>query len=67
MEPKGLLCEPILSRRVKPPVVDGVVVALGQELDAAVLLLVQLQDSMDDRDVSAFHLPMKKSSAFRGI
>ena len=53
---EGLLCEPVLPRRVEASVVDGVVVALRQELDAAVLLLVQLQDSVHDRNVSAFDL-----------
>ena len=46
-----------LSGRVESPVVDRVVVALGEELDAPVLLLVQLQHAVHDRDVAALHLP----------
>ena len=47
--------QPVLSGRVQASVVDGVVVALGQELDAAVLLLVQLEHPVHEQDkISAF-------------
>ena len=48
--------QPVLPGRVEAPVVHRVVVALGQELDAAVLLLVQLQHAVHDRDVAALDL-----------
>ena len=64
---EGLLCEPVLPRRVEASVVDGVVVALRQELDAAVLLLVQLQDSVHDRNVAAFDLQkISLANSFNG-
>lgn len=49
-----LLGEPQLPRSVKTPIVDRVVIALGQELDRSVVLLVQLDHPMDDRNVPAF-------------
>ena len=51
--------QPVLPGRVEAPVVHRVVVALGQELDAAVLLLVQLQHAVHDRDVAALNLREK--------
>ena len=51
-----LLGEPVLAGRVQSAVVHGVVVALREELDGAVLLLVQLQHSVHDRDVPALDL-----------
>lgn len=41
---------------VESSVVDGVVVALGQELDLPVLLLVQLQHSVHDGNIATFNL-----------
>lgn len=51
-----LLGEPQLAGRVQAPVVHRVVVALGQELDRAVGLFVQLDDPVDDRNVAALDL-----------
>ena len=46
------------------PVVDRVVVALGEELDAAVLLLVQLQHAVHDGDVSALNLKESETKKY---
>merc|ERR1711862_1020431 len=51
-----LAAEPVLAGGVEAPVVDGVVVALGQELDGAVLLLVELKHAVHDGDVAALNL-----------
>jgi len=51
-----LLGQPKLTRRVQSTIVDGVVVSLGQELERTVFFLVDLDDSMDDGDFSAFDL-----------
>ena len=48
--------QPELAGRVQAPVVHAIVVALGQELDGAVLLFVELQHSVDDGDVASLHL-----------
>lgn len=51
-----LLREPHLSWRVQAPIVYRVVVALGQELDRRVVLLVHFDHAMYDWNVSALHL-----------
>ena len=48
--------QPELAGGVEAPVVHTVVVPLGQELDAAVLLLVELQHSVHDGNVSTLDL-----------
>lgn len=52
-----LFREPHLSRSIQSSIVDGIVISLGQELDCRVVrLLVHLDDSMHNGNVSAFHL-----------
>ena len=57
--PSGSVFTAHLSWCVESPVVDGIVVSLGQELDAAVVLLVQFQNAVDDGDVTTVDLEWK--------
>ena len=51
-----LSCEPELAGRVEAPVVDAVVVALGQQLDLTVGFLVHFHHAVHDGNVAVFDL-----------
>ena len=57
--------QPVLSGRVESPVVHRVVVAFGEELDGTVLLLVELQHTVNNGDVPTLNLQKKQDMRTR--